>query len=188
MRWENMLEKEMGRGVRHIQVSPAHLEEGLDIMVGKMKKINEEAQELIKTMDDEVALNYVFISLNSFTYERTSLMSQHKFAIDNGEDTLKALILTTMLLDTVTFKRTGGKQNWYRSGLFLYQLCFQYGCLPELDVWHGKVIKDYAPLKLDQKHNYSVHGSTTVAPVGDLTITASTNHNRGEIKDDSCLM
>ena len=30
-----------------------HLEEGLDILVGKMTSINEEAQEIVKNMDDK---------------------------------------------------------------------------------------------------------------------------------------
>ena len=82
-----------------------------------------------------------------------------KYAIDNGEERLKQLIKDyDVTMDTVTFKKTGGKQNWYRSGCFLYQLCFQYGCLPELDIWNEKVIKDYQMLDLNTNHNYTAVG------------------------------
>ena len=171
-------QKEMGEGrSTYPGPSEAHLEEGLDIIVGKMKTINEEAQEIIKTMNDglEKASKLRFYQIEQFHVRAQISRMSHldKFAIDKGEDILKTLIHDyDVAIDTVTFKKTGGKQNWYRSGFFLYQLCFQYGCLPELDVWHEKVIKDYTPLKLDQTHNYSTGGTTTIAEVGDLTITA----------------
>eukprot|EP00944_MAST-04C_sp_MAST-4C-sp1_P002437 g2437.t1 len=175
---EKYAQKEMGEG-RSTYPGPSlvHLEEGLDIIVGKMKTINEEAQEIIKTMNDglEKASKLRFYQIEQFHVRAQISRMSHldKFAIDKGEDILKTLIHDyDVAIDTVTFKKTGGKQNWYRSGVFLYQLCFQYGCLPELDVWHEKVIKDYTPLKLDQTHNYSTGGTTTVAEVGDLTITA----------------
>ena len=154
-----------------------HLEEGLDILVGKMTSINEEAQEIVKNMDDkgDKASKLRFYQLEQFHVRAQITMMSHldKYAIDNGEERLKQLIKDyDVTMDTVTFKKTGGKQNWYRSGCFLYQLCFQYGCLSELDIWNEKVIKDYQMLDLNTNHNYTAGGSTTAAEVGDVTTTA----------------
>ena len=76
------------------------------------------------------ALNFVFISLNSFTYERTyqGCPNADKFAIDNGEDTLKALIHDyDVAVDTVTFKKQAASKTGIEVGFSCISYVFNMG-------------------------------------------------------------
>lgn len=105
------------------------LEEGLDLMAGKMTDLNEQAQAIVRSTNDkgENESKIRFYQLEQFHVrgQLTTMSHNDKFAIPNGEKKLTALINTyNVQQDTVVFKKTGGETKLVPQWLFLVPVVF----------------------------------------------------------------
>ena len=148
-----------------------HIEEGFDVLVEKFKPLNEEMCNSLA--EDPAKARCLALEYFHVVAHVPILSHLEKYGVENGEERLTAIIRAyDSSIDAGVFKTTCGKQNWMHSGLFLYQLCFQYGSMGDLDTWHEKVVRGYKPLSLQTSHNYKDKAGTLCAEVGDATITA----------------
>jgi hypothetical protein len=119
---------------------------------------------------DGTAKKRFFLLEEAHTLEHMVCVSHlPEYELQNGskQTLLEAIDAYDFNGDGQEFKKIAGKQDWFRSGMWLHLLALRWGELAHAKVWQEKTLAGYKNLNLSGNFNYKQTGQTLMAEIGD---------------------